>query len=150
MAALAADPSLFARMKAQPDLIPGFVEEAIRWATPVKTFMRTATQDVEFGGRRIARGDWLMLCYASGNRDEAVFDAPFTFRPDRPATKNIAFGYGAHLCLGQHLARMELRIFMEELLPRLEAIGLTAPVEMVASIFVNGPRHVPLHYRLMQ
>ena len=87
-----------------------------------------------------------MLCYASGNRDEAVFDAPFTFRPDRPAAKSIAFGYGAHLCLGQHLARLELQIFMEELLPRLQAIELTAPVEMVASAFVNGPRHVPLRY----
>ena len=135
-------------MKAAPELIPGFVEEAIRWATPVKTFMRSATEDTELAGRKIAKGDWLMLCYASGNRDEAVFDQPFEFRPDRPATRNIAFGYGAHLCLGQHLARLELRIFMEELLPRLSSIALDGPVDMIASCFVNGPRHLPVRYTM--
>lgn len=148
IAALAESPTLFAQMKAAPELIPGFVEEAIRWATPVKTFMRSATADTELAGRKIAKGDWLMLCYASGNRDETVFDQPFEFRPDRPATRNIAFGYGAHLCLGQHLARLELRIFMEELLPRLSSIALDGPVDMIASCFVNGPRHLPVRYTM--
>jgi cytochrome P450 len=146
--ALAQDPALFARMKTDPALIPGFVDEAIRWTSPVKTFMRTATQDTELAGRTIRKGDWLMLCYASGNRDEEVFEEPFAFRPDRPATKHIAFGYGAHVCLGQHLARLELRIFMEELLPRLKSIEADGPMQMTPSWFVNGPSNLPIRYEI--
>lgn len=98
------------------------MDEAIRWTTPVKTFMRTATEDTELGGRRIARGDWLMLCYASANRDEAVFDDPDVFRPDRRPARHLAFGQGAHACLGQHLAKLEMRILFEEMLPRLLSV----------------------------
>ena len=81
-------------------MIPALVNEAIRWTTPVKHFMRSATQDTEAGGQSIARGDWLMLCYASGNRDESVFERPFEFDIDRPASRHVAFGNGAHVCLG--------------------------------------------------
>src|SRR5258706_5887472 len=81
--ALAENPAELAKVKADPSLIPGLVDESIRWTTPVKTFMRTATADTEFAGRDIKQGDWLMLCYASGNRDEAVFEDPQTFRVDR-------------------------------------------------------------------
>ncbi|CAL80715.1 Putative Cytochrome P450 family protein [Bradyrhizobium sp. ORS 278] len=111
-------------MKADAELIPGLVDEAIRWMTPVKHFMRSATADTELGGRRIAKGDWLMLCYASGNRDEAVFEDPDAFRSDRKPNRHVAFGYGAHLCLGQHLAKLEMRILFEELLPRLTSLSL--------------------------
>ena len=81
--ALAEDPAQFAKVKADPELIPGLVDEAIRWMTPVKHFMRSATADTELRGRKIAKGDWLMLCYASGNRDEEVFDEPYQV-PLRP------------------------------------------------------------------
>ncbi|HEY0594259.1 cytochrome P450 [Sphingopyxis sp.] len=144
MGVLAHSPDLLARLKADPSLIPAFVEEAIRWTTPVKTFMRTATEDTDFAGRRIARGDWLMLCYASGNRDEAVFDAPFEFRLDRKPNKQLAFGYGAHVCIGQHLARLELKSFFEELLPRIERVDLEGEMQFTHSWFVNGPRRLPL------
>ena len=109
LGALAANPDQFAKLKANPALIPGLVEESIRWETPVKHFMRTATADTELSGQRIAQGDWLMLCYATGNRDEAVFDEPYRFNIERTPNKHVAFGYGAHVCLGQHLGPMEMR-----------------------------------------
>jgi len=142
--ALAEDPEQFARLKADPELIPGLVDEAIRWMTPVKHFMRSATADTELGGRHIARGDWLMLCYASGNRDEAVFEEPDTFRCDRKPNRHVAFGYGAHLCLGQHLAKLEMRILFEELLPRLSSLSPAGPVKMTQATFVNGPKKLPI------
>ena len=120
MWALAKDPAEFAKVKAEPALIPGLVDEAIRWTTPVKHFMRAAMDDYELRGRQIRKGDWLYLAYPSGNRDEEVFEDPFAFRSDRKPNKHLAFGYGAHLCLGQHLAKLEMRILFEELLPRLE------------------------------
>jgi len=146
--ALAENPEQFAMVKANPDLIPGLVDEAIRWMTPVKHFMRSATADTEFGGRSIAKGDWLMLCYASGNRDEEVFDDPFTFRCDRKPNRHIAFGYGAHLCLGQYLAKLEMRILFEELLPRLKSIALDGEVKMTQATFVNGPKKLPIRFEL--
>ncbi|NIJ37769.1 hypothetical protein FHR22_002472 [Sphingopyxis panaciterrae] len=146
MAVLAQVPELLARLKADPTLIPAFVEEAIRWTSPVKTFMRSATEDTEFAGRRIAKGDWLMLCYASGNRDEAVFDDPFAFRLDRKPNKQLAFGYGAHVCIGQHLARLELRIMFEELIARLDSVAPDGAMRFTQSWFVNGPRTLPLRF----
>ena len=146
--ALAKDPEEFARVKANPALIPGLVDEAVRWMTPVKNFMRSATEDTELGGRKIAKGDWLMLCYASGNRDEAVFDDPFTFRSDRKPNRHVSFGYGAHLCLGQYLAKMEMRILFEELLPRLKSISLDGEVQMTQATFVNGPKKLPIRFEM--
>jgi cytochrome P450 len=146
--ALAENPAQFALVKENPDLIPGLVDEAIRWMTPVKHFMRSATADTELGGRRIAKGDWLMLCYASGNRDEDVFEDPFSFRCDRKPNRHIAFGYGAHLCLGQHLAKLEMRILFEELLPRLKSIALDGEVKMTQAVFVNGPKRLPIRFEL--
>ena len=144
--ALAEDPAEFARVKANPELIPGLVDEAIRWMTPVKHFMRAATADTELGGRSIAKGDWLMLCYASGNRDESVFDDPFVFRSDRKPNRHLSFGYGAHLCLGQYLAKMEMRILFEELLPHLTSLALDGEPKMTQASFVNGPKKLPIKF----
>lgn len=146
--ALAENPAEFAKVKANPDLIPGLVDEAIRWTTPVKHFMRTAAADTELGGRRIAKGDWLMMCYASGNRDEEVFEDPFSFRSDRKPNRHVAFGYGAHLCIGQYLAKMEMRILFEELLPRLKSLSLDGDPKMTQATFVNGPKSLPIRYEL--
>jgi cytochrome P450 len=146
--ALAKDPAMLARIQADPSLIPGLVDESIRWATPVKTFMRSATENTEIGGRTIARGDWMMLCYASGNRDEEVFEAPFEFRPDRKPNRHLAFGYGAHLCLGQHLAKMEMRILLEELLPQLKSVELDGEPKLTQSWFVNGLKTLPIRFEL--
>ncbi|WP_339831743.1 cytochrome P450 [uncultured Parvibaculum sp.] len=146
--ALAENPDQFARLKSDPGLISSYLEESIRWATPVKHFMRTATADAELRGQKIARGDWLMLSYPSGNRDEDVYSDPFTFKVDRSPNKHVAFGYGAHVCLGQHLARMEMRILWEELLPRLESVELAGAPKLMEASFVCGPKSVPIRYRM--
>ena len=147
--ALAENRSEFAKVKADPSLIPGLVDEAIRWMTPVKHFMRSATADTELRGRAIAKGDWLMLCYPSGNRDEEVFDDPYAFRVDRKPNRHLAFGYGAHPCLGQHLAKMEMRILWEELLPRLQSLELAGEPKLTQASFVNVPKSVPIRFALV-
>lgn len=147
--ALCESPEEFAKLKRNPELISSMIDEAVRWTTPVKSFMRTAAEDVELSGRKIAKGDWLMLCYASANRDESVFPDPYHFRIDRPGrNKHIAFGYGAHVCLGQHLARMEMRILFEELLPRLKSISLDGTPKLTQAMFVNGPKTLPIRFEV--
>jgi cytochrome P450 len=147
MSALCEFPEEFAKLKANPGLIPGLVEEGVRWVTPVKHFMRTATEDTEAMGRKIAKGDWLMLCYLSGNRDEEVFEAPEAFKVDREPNRHLGFGYGPHLCLGQHMAKMEMRILFEELIPRLKSIELAGEPKNTASNFVSGPKTLPVRYQ---
>lgn len=146
MMELAKDPALFERFRAADSDKAGLIEEAIRWTTPVQHFMRSAKEDVEIGGQVIRAGDWLMLNYVSGNRDEAVFGDPFTFNPDREKNQQIAFGFGAHVCLGQHLARMEMRILMEELLPRLKSLELAGEPARVESVFVGGLKRLPIRF----
>jgi cytochrome P450 len=148
MWALCENPDQLSMLQADPSKIPAMIDEAIRWTTPVKTFMRTATADTELAGRQIKKGDWLMLCYASGNRDEAVFDEPHKFKADRSPNKQLAFGYGAHLCLGQHLAKMEMRILFEELLPRLKSVKLNGTPKQSMAVFVNGPKTVPIQFEM--
>ena len=144
--ALAENPDQLAWLKQDLTRIPGLIDEAIRWATPVKTFMRSATADAEVGGQSIPKGDWLMLCYASGNRDEGVFEDAGAFRADRTPNKQLAFGYGAHLCLGQHLAKMEMRILFEELMPRLKSLELAGAPTRSEGSFVSGPKRLPIRY----
>ena len=134
------------KIKDNVGLIPNLVEEAVRWTTPVQHFMRTASVDGELRGRRIAKGDWLMLCYLSGNRDEDVFAEPDQFRVDRAPSAHVAFGYGVHVCLGQHLARLEMRIFFEELFARLAWIELAGRPRRSASVFVGGPKTLPVRF----
>lgn len=144
--ALAKNPALFGRYRQPGADTAGLIEEAIRWTTPVQHFMRSATEDTVLGGQAIAKGDWLMLCYASGNRDESVFADPFAFDPGRAPNNQIAFGFGAHVCLGQHLARLEMRILMEELLPRLASLELAGEPKRVESTFVGGLKRLPIRF----
>lgn len=146
--ALCEFPDQFARLKADLSLINGHVEESIRWETPVKHFMRTATADAVLAGQKIAQGDWLYLSYPSGNRDEAVFADPFRYDIGRSPNKHVAFGYGAHVCLGQHLGRMEMRILWEELLPRLKSVELDGTPTRTAAGFVCGPKSVPIRFKM--
>ncbi|MDO8288939.1 MAG: cytochrome P450 [Parvibaculum sp.] len=148
MWALAERPDLFKRLKGDFSLLPAFIEETIRWATPVKHFMRSATADAVVGGKKIAKGDWMMLCYPSGNRDEEVYTDPFEFNIDRPNNKHVAFGYGSHVCIGQHLARMEMRSFWEEILRRVDTIELAGEPKNSVSNFVCGPKSVPVRYKM--
>jgi len=142
------NPGEFAKVKENRALIPGLVDEAIRWTTPVKHFMRSATADTELRDRKIAKGDWLFLSYPSGNRDEEVFEDPDAFRVERSPNKHLAFGYGAHLCLGQHLAKMEMRILFEELMSRVSSIELNGEPKRSAASFVGGPKSLPIRFRM--
>ena len=141
-------PEQFAKLKADLGLIPGLVEESIRWTSPVKHFMRTATADYSLRGQTIRKGDWIWLSYPSGNRDEEVFDDPEAFDIERSPNRQLSFGYGAHLCLGQHLARMEMRILWEELLPRLESLELAGKPEQSVANFIVNLKKLPIRYRM--
>jgi cytochrome P450 len=146
--ALMQNPAEFAKLRANPELLSSAVDEMIRWVTPVKNFFRTATEDVELRGKKIKKGDNLLMCYWSGNRDEDVFDDPFAFRIDRSPNKHIAFGYGAHLCLGQHLAKMEIRSLYRELLSRLDTVELAGDPAWVEANFVSGLKRLPIRYSM--
>lgn len=145
---LAEDPALFAQLQADPGLIPKFVEEAIRWTTPVKHFVRHATADCTLAGEQIRQRDRLYLSYPSGNRDDAEFERPFSFRLDRARNRHVGFGYGGHVCLGQHLARLEMCTLWETLLPALKSVEMAGAGQLIASEFVSGPKSVPIRYRL--
>ncbi len=147
MMALAQDPDQFQRLKADRSLLPGIVEEAIRWTTPVQHFMRTAAHDVDVGGVMIPKGDWLMLSYISANHDERVFEDPRKFDASRSPNRHVAFGAGAHQCLGLHLARMEMKILFNELLDRLDHIELAGEPKRANSTFVGGLKTLPLRFR---
>ena len=132
----------------RPGLMPTAVEEMIRWSTPVKEFMRTATANTTVRGVDIAEGESVYLAYVSGNRDEEVFDEPFRFDVGRNPNKHVAFGYGVHFCLGAALARMEMNSLFTELVPRLDSIELAGPPELSATTFVGGLKHLPIRYSL--
>jgi cytochrome P450 len=143
--ALATNPDQLTLLHADRARIPGAVEEMLRWGTPVGSFMRTATRDVELRGTRIREGDRVLLLYASANRDEAVFGADAEeFRILRDAGDHVAFGFGEHFCLGAALARMEARIVFEELLARFTTIALAGDVERLRSIIIRGIVRLPL------
>jgi cytochrome P450 len=140
------NPDQLQRLRDDLDLMPLATEEMIRWATPVKEFMRTASEDTTVRGVPIASGESLLLSYVSANRDEEVFADPFRFDVGRDPNKHLAFGYGVHFCLGAALARMEVSSFFSELLPRLKSIELNGDPETVATTFVGGLKHLPVRY----
>jgi cytochrome P450 len=146
--ALIENPDQLARLRAQPELLPTAVEEMIRWTTPVKEFMRTATDDTTVRGVPIAAGESVYLAYVSGNRDGEVFDDPFHFDVGRDPNKHLAFGYGVHFCLGAALARMEMNSLYSELIPRLDSIELAGRPELSATTFVGGHKHLPIRYSM--
>ncbi len=145
--ALIENPDQLHRLRDNFDLMPLATEEMIRWVTPVKEFMRTATEDTTVRGVPIAAGEAVLLSYVSGNRDEDVFENPFRFDVGRDPNKHLAFGYGVHFCLGAALARMEVNSFFTELLPRVKSIGLAGAPQFVATTFVGGLKHLPVRYQ---
>lgn len=146
--ALLDHPEQLRRLQDDPSLVNTAVEEMIRWVTPVKHFMRTATEDYELRGVKIAAGESLLLSYPSANRDEEVFGDGDTFDVGRDPNKHLAFGFGAHYCLGAQLARMEGRALYNELIPRLESIELAGEPSYMHTLFVGGPKHLPVRYTL--
>ena len=148
--ALAEHPEEFEKLKRNPDLIPSAVEEIVRWTSPVNYMKRVVGQDLEFHGQELRKGDNVVLFYASANRDECVFDDPFSFRVDRTPNRHLGFGIGEHFCLGAHLARVSQRAILRELVGRIDALELSGPPEQIHSSFVVGPKKVPLRYRVSE
>lgn len=136
-------------LQEQPELIPGAVEEFLRWASPVYHFRRTATQDVELRGKQIKAGDKVVMWFASGNRDDDVFTDPYRFDVTRTNVDHLTFGKGSpHLCMGNALARMEIRLMFTELLPRLTSVELNGDVTRVRSNFINGIKKFPVRVQV--
>ena len=149
MLALVENPAEREKLRRDPDGgVADAVEEIVRWATPVNYMMRTAARDYELGDTKVRQGERVLLFYASANRDEDVFDAPFSFRIDRHPNPHLGFGIGEHFCLGSHLARRSQRALFSELVGRLEDVELAGPPQRLVASFVAGIKHLPLRYRL--
>ena len=142
------NPDEWQRLAANPGLVEGAIEETVRWTTPVIQFCRTATRDMELRGKQIRKGQQVCLFYASGNRDEEIFEDPFRFRIDRNPNDHIGFGRGEHVCLGAHLARLEIRSMYSQLRTRLVSMERTGPVVRVRSSFVGGIKRAPMRWQL--
>jgi cytochrome P450 len=145
---LATHPEQLALVKANPKLLPGLVEESLRWATPAKHFMRNATEDTILDGIAIKAGDRLMCSFASANMDESVFENAQSFDITRRPNPHMTFSYGPHVCLGQHIARLEMRILFEEFLSRIETLELAGDPKLKVSNFVSGFKSLPVRYTL--
>ncbi len=148
MLAFVENPGEWQKLRRDPALVDDAVEEIVRWTTPVIQFARTATRDYELRGKTIREGQSVCLFYGSGNRDEEIFADPFAFRIDRDPNPHIGFGMGEHVCLGAHLARLELRHAFAQLRERLELCELTGPPVRVRSSFVGGIKRAPMRWRI--
>jgi len=145
MLGLIEQPDQLRILQERPELMPTAVEEMLRWASPVYHFRRTATRDTVLHDQEIKEGDKVVMWFASGNRDDRVFEDPYKIDVTRTNVDHMTFGKGSpHLCLGNNLARMEVRLLFEELLPRLADIELTGDVQRVRSNFVNGIKKFPV------
>jgi cytochrome P450 len=136
------------RVQQDPKLLKPAVEEVVRWCSPIIHFARTAAEDCEIRGQKIQKGQRLALFYPSANRDEEVFEDPFTFRVDRRPNRHIGFGIGEHYCAGAHVARLEMLMAYKYLLPRIDEIELTGPPVRLRSQIVGGVKHLPIRYKL--
>ena len=148
MLAFIENPDQLKRLQNDPSLMNAAVDEIIRWVTPVKHFMRTATEDYTVRGTTIKKGESVLLSYPSGNRDEDAFVDPFTFDVGRSPNKHLSFGFGVHYCLGAMLARMELKALFRELLPRLKSVELAGEPKWMKTIFVGGLKTLPIRYEV--
>jgi cholest-4-en-3-one 26-monooxygenase len=146
---LLAHPAQVEQLAADPSLLPSAVEEMLRWVSPIKNMARTAVRDVELEGAIIKAGQELILLYPSANRDATVFDDPDTFDISRSPNPHLAFGFGAHFCLGNQLARLELKVMTERLLARLPDLHLTvdrAALPRRAANFISGIEEMPVAF----
>jgi cytochrome P450 len=142
--ALLQNPRQMELLREDPKRLRLAAEEFVRWSDPVISLMRVATQDCVLSGKTVRAGDRLILWFPSANRDEEVFDRPYEFDVMRHPNLHIGFGAGPHFCLGGPLAKIEIRLAMEELLERYDGIEITGPVERVQSSFVGGLKHLPV------
>ena len=138
-------PEQYDKLTADPELIPNMVAEIIRWQTPLSYMRRTATQDIEVGGKQIKKDDQVLMWYLSANRDEDVFENANDIDIERDnADQHLSFGFGIHRCMGIRLAEMQLRILWEEILQRFERIEVQGEPTRPLSSFVNGYTYLPV------
>ena len=148
LAVLAAHPDQWEAAAADPSLVPGLVEEVIRWVTPLNNMFRRVRRDDSIGGRPVREGDRVMLAYPSANRDEAVFDQPFTFDIRRDPNPHVAFGQGTHFCIGANLARLELRMLFATLTERWTNLRVLTPPDIEPNVFAGAVRRFDLAFDL--
>jgi cytochrome P450 len=143
--ALNQNPDQYRKLKADRGLIPSMVSETIRWQTPLAHMRRTASCDVEFGGKQIKKGDKVVMWYVSGNRDEEVIERPNDYIVDRERPRqHVSFGFGIHRCVGNRLAELQLRVIWEEIMQRFPDIQVMAEPTRVASSFIKGYERLPV------
>lgn len=142
------NPDQWRKVKEDPNLVAGAVDEMVRWVSPVKHFFRTATADYVLRGREIKAGQHLMMCYPSANRDEEVFGDSFSFRVDRNPNRHLGFGFGAHVCLGMVMAKLELQALFRELLSRVDSFELNGEPAWVQTSFVGGLKRLPVRVHM--
>jgi cytochrome P450 family 142 subfamily A polypeptide 1 len=135
-------------LAADPSLVPGAIEELIRWVTPLNNFFRTATRDAQIAGTEVRAGDRVVLLYPSANRDETVFDEPYAFNIRRDPNPHVAFGFGTHFCLGASLARLELRMLLTRLTRRITNLRVLTEPDIEPNIFVGAVRACRLAFDL--
>ena len=149
MNALMQNPDQLRKLQEHPELIPWAVEEFLRWASPVYHFRRTATKDIEFGGKNIKEGNKVVTWFASGNRDSTVFDHPYQFDVTRNPNEHMTFGRGGpHMCLGNALARLEVKVMFEDLVTRIDSMEHAGPVRYLRSNFIHGIKEFPVKVNL--
>jgi cholest-4-en-3-one 26-monooxygenase len=147
MYALMQHPDQWAKLKADPGLIPTAADEIVRWVTPVHLFRRTALQDIELGGKTIKKGDKVVIFYTSANRDESVFTDPDVFDISREPNPHVGFGGGGpHFCLGRHLAKLEIECFFRSLLERVERVEMVAEPRRLRSNFIMGIKEMTVRF----
>lgn len=143
--ALNQNPAEYDKLRANPKLVPNMVSEVIRWQTPLSHMRRTATRDVEFGGKQIKQGDKVVMWYVSGNRDASMIENPDAFLVDRErARQHLSFGFGIHRCMGNRMAEMQLRVLWEEIMARFDHVEMVGEPVRVRSNFVRGYSELPV------
>lgn len=142
--ALMRHPDQLAKLKANPEMLPRAIDELLRYLSPAIHFVRTPDRDVEIHGKKIRAGEHLVMFYPSANRDAEVFEDPDRLNIERFPNRHLAFGTGPHQCLGMHLARLELKVMLEQFLQRVEHIELAGEPENIYAVTVHGYKHFPV------
>ncbi|WP_235015194.1 cytochrome P450 [Oceanicoccus sp. KOV_DT_Chl] len=147
MKALIENPEQLQKLRDNPKLCNSAAREMIRYTVPVRHMMRTTTQDEQFQGQTIKAGENICMWYPAANRDSAGISNPDVFDIERDNKNQLAFGFGSHMCLGQHLAILEVELFFRELLPRLKTIEINGELDWVKAVFVGGLKSMPVRYQ---
>lgn len=145
--AFSENPEQLEALHDDPSLLPSAIEEILRWVSPVMQFRRTALRDTEISGQPLRKGDKVVVYYGAANRDPRVFENPETFDITRDPNPHLGFGTGTHFCMGSHIARLEMRVTLEEFLQRYPKMRLAGPPERMQSNFISSIKRLPVKLR---